>query len=160
MTDVSPEVTLARPAGGVHRPDEITVVIAGPAPQKRLTVLLRLVLIVPHVIVLYALAIAAALVQFIGWFAALFTGRLPQGTADFLLGYLRWSTRVYAYESLLTDQYPPFELADCDYPVRVAASPGSLNRVAVFFRFLLAIPAGFLGSFVALGGRSPRSLPG
>jgi hypothetical protein len=32
--------------------------------------------------------------------------------------------RVYAYTFLLTDVYPPFSLADADYPVRVAAMPG------------------------------------
>ena len=60
----------------------------------------------------------------IGWFGALFTGRLPVFAADFLAGYLRWMTRVYAYTFLLTDLYPPFTLDDADYPVRVAVRPG------------------------------------
>jgi hypothetical protein len=124
--------------------DEILTAFAGPRRQRRVTVLFRLLLVIPHYIVLYALGIAAEIVAIIGWFAALFTGRLPAGLADFLVGWLRWSTRVYAYAGLLTDQYPPFTLADADYPVRVSAAPGRLNRLAVLFRLILALPVAIL----------------
>ncbi len=63
--------------------------------------------------------VAAFVVTVIGWFGALFTGRLPVFAADFLTGYLRWLARVYAYLYLLTDVYPPFALDDADYPVRL-----------------------------------------
>jgi hypothetical protein len=124
--------------------DEILTAFAGPRRQRRVSVLFRLLLVIPHYIVLYALGIAAEIVAIIGWFAALFTGRLPAGLADFLVGWLRWSTRVYAYVGLLTDQYPPFTLADADYPVRLSAAPGRLNRLAVLFRFILALPVAVL----------------
>ena len=62
------------------------------------------------------------MVAIIGWFGALFTGRLPVFAADFLAGYLRWLTRVFAYTILLTDVYPPFTLEDAEYPVRVAVA--------------------------------------
>jgi hypothetical protein len=114
---------------------------AGPARQRRVTVLLRLLMAIPHFLVLYVLAIAVEVVAVIAWFAGLFTGRLPAGLADFLTGWLRWSARVYAYVGLLTDEYPPFALADADYPVRLSAAPGGLNRLAVLFRLILAIPA-------------------
>jgi hypothetical protein len=122
---------------------------AGPARQRRVTTAFRLLLAIPHFLVLYVLAIAAEVVAVIAWFAALFTGRLPAGLADFLTGWLRWSARVYAYVGLLTDQYPPFALADADYPVRLSAAPGRLNRLAVLFRLILAIPAWLL--FVLIG---------
>jgi hypothetical protein len=119
-------------------------------------VLFRPLLVIPHYIVLYALGIAVEIVAVICWFAALFTGRLPDGLADFLVGWLRWSTRVFAYVGLLTDQYPPFTLTDADYPVRVSAAPGRLNRVAVLFRIILALPVailvGILWSGVLLAG--------
>jgi hypothetical protein len=128
----------------------------GPARQRRVTVLFRLILVIPHYFVVYVLTIAAEVVAVIGWFAALFTGRLPTGLADFLVGWLRWYARFLAYLGLLTDQYPPFALADADYPVRLSAAPGRLNRLAVFFRLILAIPAsillGILGYGVALAG--------
>ncbi|MDR0342883.1 MAG: DUF4389 domain-containing protein [Nocardiopsaceae bacterium] len=154
MTDI-PAETLPQPPGGPDSPDragdEILLAFAGPAPQRRLTVLVRIFMAIPHLIVLYALNIAAEVVAFIGWFAALFTGRLPEGLASFLTGWLRWLARVYAYLSLLTDRYPPFELADSDYPVRVSAAPGRLNRLAVFFRLILVIPAGLLLALAGYG---------
>jgi hypothetical protein len=126
--------------------DEILVAFAEPAEQRRLTVLVRLILAIPQAIVLYVLSIAAEVVALICWFAALFSGRLPDGLAGFQAGYLRWVTRFYAYVFLLTDVYPPFELADAQYPVRLRAQPGPLNRLAVLFRIILVIPA----SIVAL----------
>ena len=121
--------------------DEILVAFAEPADQRRLTVLVRIILAIPHAIVLYVLGIASDVVALICWFAALFSGRLPDGLAGFQVGYLRWLTRFYAYVLLLTDVYPPFELADAQYPVRLQAQPGPLNRLAVLFRIILVIPA-------------------
>lgn len=154
--------------------DEILVAFAEPGDQRRLTVLVRIILAIPHVVVLYVLGIAAEVVALICWFAALVTGRLPSGLADFQVGYLRWAIRFYAYLLLLTDVYPPFELADADYPIRVRAEPGPLNRLAVLFRIILVIPAwvvsivlgyglSFLVMFVAwlivlIAGRMPRPL--
>ena len=58
------------------RGDEIVMAFAGPAPQRRVTVLFRLLLAIPQFIVLYVLTIVAEFVAIVGWFAALFTGRL------------------------------------------------------------------------------------
>jgi Domain of unknown function (DUF4389) len=117
---------------------------AGPSRQRRVTVLFRLLLAIPQLIVLYVLSLVAELVAIVGWFAALFTGRLPAGLADFLTSWLRWSARVGSYLALLTDSYPPFEMADADYPVRVSVTPGRLNRLAVLFRIILALPVAVL----------------
>ena len=103
-------------SGGPGAPDEILVAFAEPAEQRRLTVLVRIILAIPHLIVLYVLSIASEVVALICWFAALFTGRLPAGLADFQVGYLRWLTRFSAYLFLLTDVYPPFEFAEAQYP--------------------------------------------
>jgi hypothetical protein len=132
-------------------PDEILVAFAEPAPQNRLTVLVRIILAIPHLVVLWALGIAAEVVLIVCWFAALFLGRLPDGMAGFLSGYFRWMVRVQAYVFLLTDQYPPFELGEADYPVQILLRPGPLNRLAVFFRLILAIPAALLAALVVLG---------
>ena len=42
--------------------------------------------------------------------ALLFTARYPKGLYDFVIGIDRWVIRVYAYVSLLRDEYPPFRL--------------------------------------------------
>lgn len=130
-----------QPYQGAGGAAPIEVGFAGPVAQRRVTTAFRLILVIPQLIVLYVLGIAAEIVSIIGWFGALFTGRLPQFAAEFLSGVLRWQTRVSAYYLLLTDLYPPFSLDDADYPVRVAVRPGPLNRLAVLFRFILAIPA-------------------
>jgi len=132
-------------------PEPALVAFAGPASQARLTVAVRIFMVIPQFIVLALLSLAAYVVTVIGWFGALFTGRLPVFAADFLTGYLRWMTRVYAYTFLLTDVYPPFSLDDVDYPVRVAVAPGRLNRLAVLFRFFLLIPCGIVVTVLGYG---------
>ena len=129
----------------------IEVGFAGPAQQRRVTVLFRGILIIPQLLFLALVGIAAEIVAFLGWFGALFTGRLPEFAADFLSGVLRWQARVNAYNLLLTDQYPPFSLEDTDYPVRVAMRPGRLNRLAVLFRFILVIPASIVVGVATYG---------
>jgi hypothetical protein len=141
------------PATATEQPTLAPVLIAfaPSAPQSRLTVLVRIIMVIPQLFVLWLLGIAAMVVVIIGWFGALFTGRLPLFAADFLAGYLRWLTRVYAYMFLLTDVYPPFALDDADYPVRVAVTPGELNRLAVLFRIFLLIPCGIVQGILSYG---------
>ncbi|MFL6206571.1 MAG: DUF4389 domain-containing protein [Acidimicrobiales bacterium] len=76
--------------------------------RNRLTTFFRGLLVIPHAIVLGLLGVAAAFVIFIAFFAVLFTGRWPDGLRDFLVGYVRWLTRLNGYAMLLTDEYPPF----------------------------------------------------
>jgi uncharacterized protein DUF4389 len=75
-----------------------------------LTVGLRLLLAIPHIIALWFLTIAWGITTVIAWFAILFTGRYPAGLYHFALGVFRWSVRVEAYLLLLRDEYPPFAL--------------------------------------------------
>jgi hypothetical protein len=74
--------------------------------------LVKWFLAIPHYIVLFFLAFAAIICVIIAWFAILFTGTYPRGLFDFILGVGRWGLRVQAYAFLLvTDEYPPFQLA-------------------------------------------------
>jgi hypothetical protein len=114
---------------------------AGPKRQDRLTVLTRLILAIPHFISLLVAMIATLMVIVGGWFGALFRGRLSAPVTEYLVGYHQWKVRLYAYLLLLTDKYPPVGWRDADYPVRVAVRPGRLNRLAVLFRLVLAVPA-------------------
>ena len=57
-----------------------------------------------------------------------------------------------AYLFLLTDRYPPFSFDDVEYPVRpILPDRGPLNRVSVFFRIILAIPAVVFSQIVLNG---------
>jgi preprotein translocase subunit SecG len=136
-------------------PDPVQVATAEPARQRRATVAFRLILVVPHMFLLFFLGIAALVVAFLGWWGALFTGRLPEFAVNYLSGFMRWVLRYQAYLYLLTDVYPPFTLDDVpEYPVRLAIPERQrLNRAAVFFRFFLAIP-GMIVSTVATEGAS------
>jgi Domain of unknown function (DUF4389) len=78
--------------------------------RNRLTVAFRFILVIPHLIVLAVLGIAAWVAVIIGVFVVLFTGQWAAGLRDFVVGVFRWSTRVSAYFLLLTDEYPPFSL--------------------------------------------------
>ena len=67
-------------------------------------------LAIPHYIVLFVLYIAVYVVVIIAFFVVIFTGSWPTGMRDFVVGVMRWSSRVSAYILLMTDQYPPFSL--------------------------------------------------
>ncbi|HEY3684427.1 MAG TPA: DUF4389 domain-containing protein [Streptosporangiaceae bacterium] len=122
-----------------------------PERQRRLTVLIRVILLIPQFIVVWALGVAASVVTVIGWFGALFMGRLPTWAADYLSGYLAWVMRVSAYGRLIVDSYPPFEWSPADPAVRVELRPARLNRLAVLFRIILAIPAAILYAVLTYG---------
>jgi Domain of unknown function (DUF4389) len=135
----------------VTGPAPVLVSFAGPAQQARLTVAFRAFLLIPHLIVLWVFGLVAAAVAFIGWWAALFTGQLPRWANGLLTGYLRWSTRVSAYAYFLTDEYPPFDSEDANYPVRLLTKPTRLNRAAVFFRLFLMLPAAVVAAGAGAG---------
>ncbi len=78
--------------------------------RNRLTVGFRIILVIPHLIVLAVLEIAAWVLAVIAFFVVLFTGRWPEGMRTFVLNVTRWYLRVDAYFLLLIDDYPPFAL--------------------------------------------------
>ena len=79
-------------------------------PRSRLTVLLRLILAIPHVIAVGVLGLAWAFTTAAAWAWILITGRYPETLYGFALGVLAWSARVECYLLLLRDEYPPFTL--------------------------------------------------
>lgn len=122
-----------------------------PETERRWTVLLRVILLIPQLIVLWLLGIVAVIVLIVGWFGALVLGRLPDFAVNYLSKYLAWDVRVRAYGMLLVDRYPPFAFDAPDYPVRIELRPGTLNRVAVFFRLILVIPMAIVQAIVTSG---------
>lgn len=99
------------PFGDAAYPAAITT--ADPAgPRDRLTVGLRILLGIPHFIVLVFLIFGWWITTIIAWFVIVITGEYPAGLYDFGVGVLRWFMRVEAYMLLLVDEYPPFQLGD------------------------------------------------
>ena len=78
--------------------------------SKFITYTLRYVMTFPHLLVVGALSIAALALFAVMQWAVLFTGKYPRGAFDFVVGTLRWSTRVGAYTLGLADKYPPFSM--------------------------------------------------
>ena len=78
--------------------------------RDRWSVGLRLLLVLPHLFMVWILGSAWMLTSVLAWFAILLTGAYPRGLYEFAVGVLRWSTNVEAYLLLLHDQYPPFSL--------------------------------------------------
>jgi hypothetical protein len=112
--------------------------------RSRLTTFFRLLLAIPHYIVLAFWGIGVFFAVIAAWFVLLFTGRWPQGLYDFTARFLRYGTRVSAYTWLLADPYPPFSGGDePSYPVRLHVGPplAEYNRLKVLLRVFYFIPA-------------------
>jgi hypothetical protein len=82
--------------------------IAPPEPQSRLKTFFRIILAIPALIIAGVLRYLGLAIAVIGWFAALFLGRMPKGLRDTGAWTLRVDQQTYAYTSLLTDKYPQF----------------------------------------------------
>ena len=70
--------------------------------------LLRIILIIPHAIVLAILSIVAAVLIIFAAIMILVGESYPAGVYSFLRGWVRWHARVLAYMAALVDEYPPF----------------------------------------------------
>jgi hypothetical protein len=132
--------------------------------RSRLTVFFRLVLAIPLFIWLALWSIGVFFAAIIGWFAALFTGRLPQGLHDFFGMYVRYATHLGAYLAIAANPYPSFT-GTPGYPVDVSIPERqSQPRWTTALRLFLAIPAlmlaATLGSFVGGGGGSQAAEDG
>lgn len=83
---------------------------AYPASLNRVTTFFRLILVIPHAIVLYVLMIVANVFLIVAALALLITGKYPPGIFKTIMGVNRWMSRVNGYIYLLTDKYPPFSM--------------------------------------------------
>ena len=92
-------------------PSAAVIEVGEPTATRPLDVIaLRLLLALPHLVVLALLLIAWFVTTVIAWVAILFTGSYPASLYPFGVGVMRWALRVEAYLLLLVDVYPPFSL--------------------------------------------------
>jgi hypothetical protein len=155
----------AHVAGHAAHPADIRVEPAL-TQRNRLTVGFRLLLALPHLLLVGAPATAAwlwtettdgvtrydwsagggvlgavaAVAAIIGWFAILFAGKYPEGLRSLATLYLRWRVRATAYIALLRDEYPPFGEEAYPASLELAPSPADRNRLTVALRPILIIP--------------------
>jgi Domain of unknown function (DUF4389) len=120
----------------------IRLVVNDDLQRNRLTVFFRLILAIPHLIWVTLWGVIAILAYIVSWFATLFMGRSPEGLHNFLATFLRYSTHVRSYLLLVADPFPGFAGRPGSYPIDVEIDGSEpQNRLTVFFRWILAIPA-------------------
>jgi hypothetical protein len=133
-----------QPRSGSDYPIDLGVDV--PDRIARWRPLVQWILAIPLLIVVYVLRILAEVCAFIGWFVALFTGKLPEGLGNLIAGYYRYAWRAYTYSWFLRDTYPTFGLAQGYSDPRAdpawfeARRGEDLSRLAVLFRIILVIP--------------------
>jgi hypothetical protein len=94
-------------------PYAASIEVAEPPSQRdQGSIALRLLLVLPHVVVLCFLLIGWLITTVIAWLAILFSGSYPASMVGFGVGVMRWALRVEAYMLLLVDVYPPFSLEE------------------------------------------------
>jgi hypothetical protein len=80
--------------------------IADPQRQGRWRILFRWLLAIPAFIVAAALGTVQQISAILGWFAALFTGRMPEGLRNLIAYTLRYQGQLHGFALLLTPVYP------------------------------------------------------
>lgn len=84
----------------------VDLTVEPPRRQHRLLTLFRPVLALPALVVAAAVGGVLPLVGLLGWWHALFTGRMPEGIRNLGAAAIRYNGQVGAYLLLLTDRYP------------------------------------------------------
>jgi len=143
-----------------ERPLPIRLVVTDDLERSRLTVFFRLLLALPHLIVVLLWGVAAFAVAVVLWIALLFEGKAPRSLQAFEASYLRYATQVSAYIYLAAGPYPSFGGA-IGYPIDLEidlAPVQSRGRVAA--RLVLAVPAFLLVAVLGggMGGGNSASL--
>jgi hypothetical protein len=156
-------ILAVRNISGVSQPVQVHVEPAT-EDRNRLTTAFRLILAVPHLLLVGGpialglswpwvgeagrlelgsggvLGAVAAVIAIIAWFAIMFTRRYPEGLWNLAAFYLRWRVHAVAYTALLRDEYPPF--GEGEYPVELELRQpeAERDRLTVAFRIILAVP--------------------
>jgi hypothetical protein len=139
--------------------------------RNRLTTAFRLILAIPHLILVGGvgmgvayrgdrtttagsegglLGAVAVFLAIVSWFTIVLTGTHIVGIRQFTAFYLRWRVRALTYLTLLEDTYPPF--GDAPYPasIEIVDPVGPRDRLTVGLRLFLAIPHFVVLPFVLL----------
>jgi hypothetical protein len=141
------------------QPHPVRLIVTDDLRRTRLTVLFRLVLVVPQLIwiafwgsVIYgetrfahtggAVTTAGTLGTVgLAWLVTLFSGWLWPEVHALHVRFVRWSMHLGAYLALIANPWPRLDARD-EYPIDLQIlGPARQNRWKTAFRFILAIPA-------------------
>ena len=140
----------------------VRLLVTDDLARPRVTVLVRLVLALPHLVWVTLFGLAALTLAFVVWLAVLFERRAPGTLHRFLASYVRYTVHLTAYLTLAAGPYPSFT-GSGPYPIDVEIDPPARQgRLGAGFRLVLALPAlllsSTLGGSAALGGLSGVAL--
>jgi hypothetical protein len=102
------------PPFGLSAADEqVNLEVPYPERISRSVLLLRILfgviyVFLPHFFFLFFRMIWGSILLFLAWFVVLFTKKFPESWHEFIVGTIRWNTRVTLYLFFMTDTYPPF----------------------------------------------------
>lgn len=109
------------PAFGIKGTDEHTSLeVEYPESVSRGMMLVRfffgsIYVYIPHYFILFFRAIFVNILWFLAFWIVLFTGNFPESFHNWIVGQMRWTTRIALYMSYMTEKYPAFtgdELSD------------------------------------------------
>ena len=93
--------------------------------QSRLKVFFRIILALPLLVVVYAVAYVHMFLAVIAWLTIVFRGYLPEGVNDAMTFCNGFYARLYGYLAFLTDAYPPIGLEKGKGPSTALAEPSA-----------------------------------
>ncbi len=141
-------------------------------PRNKMTVGFRIILAVPHSILVGGgitlgvllsyqnelgsmlnsgvIGAVASVCAVISWFAILFANQHPEGLRNLGTFYLRWKVRAMAYTALFRDEYPPF--GDGEYPatLNITLAEFPRDKTSVALRLIFLIPHGIVLFFLGI----------
>jgi hypothetical protein len=96
---------------------------AGPLESySRLKTFFRFIIVIPLLVLRYAMGLLLEIGAVAAWFVILVTGKMPRGLFDLMVLANSYTARSDAYIYLLTETYPPFQ----DEQTRAAGAPERL----------------------------------
>jgi len=111
-------------------------------PRNRGTVAIRIILAIPHLVIVSVWSYAIEIIAVIHWFIQVFTGKRNRGIFDFSNRWLGYASRTYTYTGLLFDEYPGFIDDGGKTPVQYNFEyTEDVNRLTAGLRLIWAIPA-------------------
>lgn len=152
----------------------VRVVVTDELERSRLTVFFRILLAIPHAVWLALWTTVVLVSTAAAWVTALAAGRVPSLLHRFGVAYVRYSTHVSAFVTLVGRRFPGFVGRAGSYEIDVTIDPPTrVRRLGILARPLLALPAlllagalsgvllvvALLGWWYALvAGREPKGL--
>ena len=126
--------------------------IAYDEKRSRVSTLFRVLLAIPHMILVQAWQYLVQVLTLFQWVIILFTGKRNQGIWNLQNAWLGYASRVWGYYSLMFDQWPNIGTEPNKEPTTYSFEYSeNANRLTNFFRIFWLIPSLIIGIFVLIG---------